>query len=33
METCKAAATPMSTNCYLGVDEAGPDEVGPNTGG
>ncbi|XP_068503904.1 uncharacterized mitochondrial protein AtMg00810-like [Phaseolus vulgaris] len=23
MEACKVAATPMSTNCYLGVDEAG----------
>jgi len=23
MEACKAATTPMSTNCYLGVDEAG----------
>jgi len=25
MEACKAAAMPMSTNCYLGVDEAGPE--------
>jgi len=25
MEACKAATTPMSTNCYLGVDEAGPE--------
>jgi len=23
MESCKAAKTPMSTNCYLSVDEAG----------
>ena len=23
MEACKAATTPMSTNCYLGADEAG----------
>ena len=25
MEACKAATTPMSTNCYLGADEAGPE--------
>ena len=25
MEACKAAATPMSTNCYLEADEAGPE--------
>jgi len=25
MEAYKAATTPMSTNCYLGVDEAGPE--------
>jgi len=23
MESCKAATTPMSTNCYLSTDEAG----------
>jgi len=25
MEACKAATTPMSTNCYLGANEAGPE--------
>jgi len=25
MEACKAATTPMSTNCHLGADEAGPE--------
>ena len=25
MEACKAATTPMSTNCYLEADEAGPE--------
>jgi len=25
MEACKAATTPMSTNCYLGADAAGPE--------
>ncbi|XP_068501065.1 uncharacterized mitochondrial protein AtMg00810-like [Phaseolus vulgaris] len=25
MEACKAATTPMSTNCYLDGDEAGPE--------
>jgi len=25
MEACKVAATPMSTNCYLGADEARPE--------
>ncbi|XP_068504649.1 secreted RxLR effector protein 161-like [Phaseolus vulgaris] len=25
MEACKATTTPMSTNCYLGADEAGPE--------
>ena len=25
MEACKVATTPMSTNCYLGADEAGPE--------
>jgi len=25
MEACKVAATPMSTNCYLGVNEVGPE--------
>ncbi|XP_068492023.1 uncharacterized mitochondrial protein AtMg00810-like [Phaseolus vulgaris] len=25
MKACKASATPMSTNCYLDSDEAGPE--------
>jgi len=25
MESCKAATTPMSTNCYLSVDKVGPE--------
>jgi len=25
MEACKATSTPMSTNCYLGADETGPE--------
>jgi len=25
MESCKLATTPMSTNCYLSADEAGPE--------